>query len=384
MEPKEKYSILLLPGDGVGVEVTREARKVLEVLVDEGGLAFEFEEVPCGGAYYLEHGMEWPLGTFEKCKAADAIFLGAVGHVVDGKEVFTRPGEPYDEPRLAGYAPVIGNRKKLNLYANVRPIKLYPNVPQKLGGKLVQIFDPEKVDYVIVRENTEGEYSGKTYPITDEQGNEIGRYTPINITREATERIVRFAFRLAEKRNKQKKVTCVEKSNIVGAHKYFREIFQEIHKNEFSHIEADYAYMDAFCQWQMKSPEWFDVVVAPNLAGDVISDNGSTTAGGLGFAAGGNIGDDHAMFEPIHGSAPKYAGQDKVNPTAAILAAMMMVEWLGERYSDEKLLEGARLMEEAVIKVMKDGSVRTYDMGGDSKCSEMGTAIAEALKSFYR
>lgn len=375
---KESYYIVALPGDGVGKEVTEQALKILEAVQQKEQIQFNIEIIPCGGEYYLKHGMEWPIGSFEKCKEADAILLGAVGHVVDGKEVFTKPGEPYDEPRLAGYAPVIGNRKKLDLYANVRPIKLYPNVPQKFGGKLQFIFEPEQVDYVIVRENTEGEYSGKTYPLTDEEGREIGKYTPINITRRATERIVRFAFELARKRNKKKKVTCVDKSNIIGAHLYFREIFTEIHEKEFPDVEADYAYFDAFCQWQMKSPEWFDVVVAPNLVGDVISDNGSTTAGGLGFAAGGNIGDHHAMFEPIHGSAPKYAGQDKVNPCAAILATVMMLEWLGERFSDEALCRASQEVEAALISVLKEGKVRTYDIGGNSKCSEMGNAIREA------
>lgn len=383
MEPKEKYWIVLLPGDGVGVEVVRESVKILKTFSEHSGVQFELEEIPCGGSYYVEHGLEWPIGSFEKCKGSDAILLGAVGHVIDGKDVFTRPGQPYEDSQLAGYAQVIENRKKLQLYANVRPIKLYPNVPQKFGGKFVNLFEPEKVDYVIVRENTEGEYSGKTYPITDDKGIDIGKYTPINITQEAAERIIRFAFRLAKKRNKKNLVTCVEKSNIIGAHNYFREIFTEIHKKEFPEMKADYAYFDAFCQWQMKSPEWFDVVVAPNLVGDVTSDNGSTTAGGLGFAAGGNIGDHHAMFEPIHGSAPKYTGQDKVNPIACIAATSMMLDWLGERYSDPKLLEGAKKIEGAIIQVMAEGKVRTYDIGGNSKCSEMGEALRSALEKSY-
>jgi len=371
-----RYKIVVLPGDGVGPEVTAQALKVLGEVSRLLGVEFDVEEIPCGGLYYLEHGEEWPEGSFEKCRQADAIFLGAVGHEVDGQPVMTEPGKPYPEPQLAGYGPVIGNRKRLNLYANVRPIKLYPGVRARISGSFKQIWKPEDVDYVIVRENTEDAYTGEIEEIED------GLMTPIKITRKATEKVVRFAFRLAEKRDKLGKVTCVDKSNIVGAHRLFREIFTEIGRSEFPEIELDYAYFDAFCQWQMRNPEWYDVVVAPNLVGDVISDNGATQQGGLGLAAGANIGDEHAMFEPIHGSAPRHAGKDKVNPMAAILALKMMLEWLGERFSDERLLRGARLVEDAVAAVLKEGRPLTYDLVGESRaarCSEVGEAICKKL-----
>lgn len=375
--PKQSYYIVALPGDGIGTEVLSCALRVLRAVGELFRVDFKVEEIPCGGHYYAEHETEWPEGSFEKCQAADAILLGAVGHEVDGKTVFTKPGKPYPEPQLAGFAQVIGNRKKLDLYANVRPVKLYPGVKHKIHGKLIQVWEPGKVDYVVIRENTEDAYTGEMEVIED------GRVTPIRITRRATERVTRYAFNLARRRNKQKKVTCVDKSNIIGAHRFFRDVFREVGEREFGDITLDYAYVDAFCQWQIRSPEWFDVVVGPNLVGDIISDNGATTAGGLGLAVGGNIGDDHAMFEPIHGSAPKHAGKDKANPLAAILSMQMMLDWLGARHSDNRLARAADKVEAAVAALLQEGKTLTYDLIGEEKaarCSEVGAAVEEKLR----
>ena len=375
--PKQSYRIVALPGDGIGPEVLASALLVLNTVRELFKVDFEVEDIPCGGHYYAEHETEWPDGSFEKCEAADAILLGAVGHEVNGRPVFTKPGKPYPEPQLAGFAQVIGNRKKLDLYANVRPVKLYPGVKHKIHGKLVQVWEPEKVDYVVIRENTEDAYTGEIQTIED------GRITPIRITRAATERVVRYAFNLARRRNKQNKVTCVDKSNIIGAHRFFREVFREVGEKEFPDLTLDYAYVDAFCQWQIRSPEWFDVVVGPNLVGDIVSDNGATTAGGLGLAVGGNIGDQHAMFEPIHGSAPKHAGKDKANPMAAILAMQMMLDWLGNRYADDRLTRSAAAVEAAVAEVLTEGKTLTYDLVGDeraAKCSEVGAAVQSKLR----
>ena len=374
---KQSYRIIALPGDGIGPEVLGSALVVLDAVKELFHVDFEVEEIACGGHYYAEHETEWPEGSFEKCESADAILLGAVGHEIDGKPVFTKPGKPYPEPQLAGFAQVIGNRKKLDLYANVRPVKLYPGVKHKIHGNLVQVWDPDKVDYVVIRENTEDAYTGEVETI------EGGRVTPIRITRAATERVTRYAFNLARRRNRQKKVTCVDKSNIIGAHRFFRDVFREVGEKEFPDLTLDYAYVDAFCQWQIRSPEWFDVVVGPNLVGDIVSDNGATTAGGLGLAVGGNIGDEHGMFEPIHGSAPKHAGKDKANPLAAILAMQMMLDWLAARYADDRLAGAALKVEAAVAAVLKEGKTLTYDLIGEeraSKCSEVGAAVAEKLR----
>lgn len=378
MPPKQSYYIVALPGDGIGPEVMACALKVLNTAGELFQIDFRVEEIPCGGHYYAEHEIEWPEGSFEKCEAADAVLLGAVGHEVDGKTVFTKPGKPYPEPQLAGFAQVILNRQKLGLYANVRPVKLYPGVKHKIHGELKQVWEPGKVDYVVIRENTEDAYTGETSSI------EGGKVTPIRITRQATERVARYAFNLARLRAKQYKVTCVDKSNIIGAHRFFREVFREVGTREFPEIKLDYAYVDAFCQWQIRNPEWYDVVVGPNLVGDIVSDNGATTAGGLGLAVGGNIGDEHAMFEPIHGSAPKHAGRDKANPLAAILAMQMMLAWLGTRNADERLQRAAEKVEAAVASLLSEGKTLTYDLIGEAKasrCSEVGAAVDEKLRA---
>ncbi|MBI3949616.1 MAG: isocitrate/isopropylmalate dehydrogenase family protein [Acidobacteria bacterium] len=377
---KDSYYIVALPGDGIGPEVLECALKVLQTVGELFRVDLNVESIPCGGHYYVVHETEWPEGSFEKCQAADAILLGAVGHDVDGKPVFTKPGKPYPEPQLAGFAQVIANRQKLDLYANVRPVKLYPGIRHKIHGEFLQVWQPGKVDYVVVRENTEDAYTGEMQTI------EGGRITPIRITRKATERVVRYAFNLARRRNKQKKVTCVDKSNIVGAHRYFRDVFREIGLAEFPDIILDYAYVDAFCQWQIRNPEWYDVVVGPNLVGDITSDNGATTAGGLGLAVGGNIGDEHAMFEPIHGSAPKHAGKDKANPMASILAMQMMLDWLGVKYTDDRLTKAAGMIEAAVAAVIAEGKTLTYDLVGEekaAKCSEVGAAVDERLRMIF-
>ncbi|MDX6614094.1 MAG: hypothetical protein QOD75_3280 [Blastocatellia bacterium] len=375
---KQSYYIVALPGDGIGPEVLACALNVLRTAGQLFGIDFQVEEIPCGGQYYVEHETEWPEGSFEKCEAADAVLLGAVGHEVNGKTVFTKPGKPYPEPQLAGFAQVILNRRKLELYANVRPVKLYPGVKHKIHGELRQVWEPGKVDYVVIRENTEDAYTGETNPIPD------GQSTPIKITRQATERVSRYAFNLARRRAKQLKVTCVDKSNIIGAHRFFREVFREVGEREFPDIKLDYAYVDAFCQWQIRNPEWYDVVVGPNLVGDIISDNGATTAGGLGLAVGGNIGDNHAMFEPIHGSAPKHAGKDKANPLAAILSVQMMLDWLGTRYEDSRLHRAAEQVETAVAELLSEGKTLTYDLIGEAKasrCSEVGAAVEVKLRT---
>ncbi len=389
------YEVVVLPGDGIGIEVTAEALKILDQVREISGAEFALETIECGGHYYADHGVEWPEGSFEKCRAADAILLGAVGHEIDGKAVFTKPGQPYPTAQLAGYAQVIGNRNRLDLYANVRPVKLFPGVRHKVHGKMLAVWEPGLVDYVVVRENTEDAYTGETYDVPRERGGP-GRETPIRITEARAQRIVRFAFELARRRAHARtgssaprapKVTCVEKSNIIGAHRYFRDIFEELGAREFPDVERDAAYFDAFCMWQVRNPEWFDVVVAPNLVGDVISDLGSATQGGMGVAAGGNIGDHHGMFEPIHGSAPKHAGRNKANPIAAILALRMLLDWLGRRHDDGRLVEAGAQVEAAVASVLRRGDAVTYDLAADGQgksCSACGDAVSRELAKLVR
>ena len=335
---KESYYIVALPGDGIGPEVFIVcALNVLKTAGHMFQIDFQIEEIPCGGHYYAEHEMEWPEGSFEKCEQADAILLGAVGHEVDGKTVFTKPGKPYPEPQLAGFAQVILNRQKLNLYANVRPVKLYPGVKHKIHGELKQVWEPRQSR---LRSHPR-EYRGRLHG-RDERRLTTAKSRPSGSPGQplSASCVMRSTWRAAATR--QHKVTCVDKSNIIGAHRFFREVFREVGQSEFPDLKLDYAYVDAFCQWQIRNPEWYDVVVGPNLVGDIISDNGATTAGGLGLAVGGNIGDEHGMFEPIHGSAPKHAGKDRANPLAAILAAQMMLDWLGNASRRRAFATGCR------------------------------------------
>ncbi len=365
------YTLVLLGGDGTGPEVMREGVKVLQAVEESFGLSFDLVPYPCGGQHYLDTGEEWPDGAFDSCKSADAILLGAVG----------LPGANLPNGEIAGINVLFGLRFGLDLYANVRPTKLYPNVRHKVHEGFKQVWEPGKVDFVIIRENTEGLYT-PTRGYLDRGGTKELAVDSRVITRKGAERVIRFAFEIARSRHGAPadgahRVTCVDKSNVTAGCKLFRAIYDEV-AAAYPSIQRDYAYIDAFLQWLVRSPESYDVAVTSNMFGDIATDLAAVLQGGMGMAAGGNVGDDHGMFEPIHGSAPKYAGQDKVNPTAMILATQMMLEWLGRRKKDKALQQAAVTVEKAVEAVLREGKTLTYDLGGAAKCSEMGTAIAKA------
>jgi 3-isopropylmalate dehydrogenase len=366
------YNLVVLPGDGTGPEVMREGMKVLKAVEDTFALSFEKVLYPCGGQHYLDTGDEWPEEAFGSCKAADAILLGAVGL----PEAILPNGE------LAGIGVLFGLRFGLDLYANVRPTKLYPNVRHKIHDGFKQVWEPGKVDFVIVRENTEGLYTPTRGYLTRGGVDELAVDSRI-ITRKGVERVVRFAFEIAKSRrgtpaDGTHRVTCVDKSNVTAGCKLFRKVYDEV-ADGYPGVERDYAYIDAFQQWLVRSPELYDVAVTSNMFGDISTDLAAVLQGGMGMAASGNIGDAHAMFEPIHGSAPKHAGRDEVNPIAMILAVQMMLEWLGRRKGDRGLREAAAAVEKSVETVLKAGKLVTYDLGGTAKCSEVGTAIATAV-----
>jgi len=366
------FKIVVLAGDGVGPEVVREGVKVLKAVGTAYGLSFDLVPFPCGGQHYLDTGEEWPDGAFESCKAADAILLGAVG----------LPEAVLPNGEIAGVGVVFGLRFGLDLYANVRPTKLYPNVRHKIHDAFKQVWEPGKVDFVIVRENTEGLYT-PTRGFLDRGGVKELAVDSRVITRKGAERVIRFAFELSKQRNgapsdQKRRVTCVDKSNVTAGCKLFRQVYDEV-AARYPTIQRDYAYIDAFQQWLLRSPEAYDVAVTTNVFGDIATDLAAVLQGGLGMAAGGNIGDEHAMFEPIHGSAPKHAGKDEVNPIAMILAVQMMLDWLGRRKRDKTLREAATAVERATEGVLKTGKTLTYDLGGTAKCSEVGTAVAGAV-----
>ncbi len=372
--------IVLLPGDGIGTEVMDQGRRVLNAALEAAGLTANLKEIPCGGQYYLEHGVDWPEGSYDVCRAADIVFLGAVGWPDpegEGPVIMT-------DGNMAGYSPVIGTRRVLELYANVRPVKLFPGVFHKIHGQHAQVWEPAKVDMMFVRENTEGLYTGIGGKVANSGRAVVATDTRI-ITRENSERVIRYAFELCRRRNKgapsdgKLRVTAVVKDNVLEGCRFFRDIFFEI-ATEYPEIEAETAIVDAFTQWLIQRPEWYDVVVTTNMFGDIVTDLASVLQGGMGMAVGCNVGDDNAMFEPIHGSAPKHAGKDRANPLAMILAIKEGLEWYGARVGHAGLARAGVAIERSIIDLLEARETLTYDLVGEEAAStttEVGTALLE-------
>jgi 3-isopropylmalate dehydrogenase len=370
-----KYRIAWLPGDGIGNDVMEAARVVL----DSVELDAEYVHGDIGWEFWCREGDAFPTRTVHLLKTVDAALFGAI----TSKPVKAAEAELALELRGKGLtyrSPIVRMRQLFDLYVCLRPIKGYPGNP--LNYK-------EGIDLVVFRENTEDLYAGVEFgPVPKElaatlkalskpfghfadlPAEEYAVSCKIN-TKKGSERIVRAAFEFAKKHGRRK-VTVVHKANVVRATDgLFLEEAKKVAK-DFPGIQMDDANIDAICMWLLKNPFAYDVLVAPNLYGDIISDLCAQMVGGLGFGCSGNIGAELAVFEPTHGSAPKYAGQHKVNPIATILAAKMMLDWLGER-------EKAERIELAVSEVIKDGRIRTYDMGGSGSTREMGKAIAAAV-----
>ncbi len=328
-----------------------------------------------GRRYYQETGKEWEEEDEAAALRADAILMGAVGW----------PGVSLPNGDIAGAALVLGLRRRLDLFANVRPCRLYPGVRHRISGEFKEVWSPSKVDMVIVRENTEGLYAPLHGRLERGEETEVAVDTRL-ITRRGSERVIRAAFELARRRGRgapqdhRLRVTCVDKSNVLEGCRFFRETYDRI-ATAYPEVEKDYAYVDAFTQWVIRNPERYDVAVSTNMMGDIITDLASVLQGGMGFAAGGNIGDGHAMFEPVHGSAPKYAGKNQVNPFATFFAVEMMLRWLADRHSDASLVRQAERLEQALARVLASGSARTYDQGGTASTSQVGDTVAEAIRS---
>jgi 3-isopropylmalate dehydrogenase len=371
------YTIALLPGDGVGVEVVGQARRVLDAAAAIHGLDFAFDEIPCGAQYFLGHGQDWPDGSAQRCADADALLLGAIGWPAeDGSGTLLRP-----DGKMAGWSAIVGNRIGLDLYANVRPAKLLPGVRHLISGQHRQVWKPEDVDILFFRENTEDLYCGIGGKMMASGESDIAIDTRI-VTRPATERIVRRAFEAAMRPNRVRtdgvrRVSCVVKDNILHGCRLFVRVLHEVGA-EYSAVEREVVLVDAFTQWLVRQPEHYDVVVAPNMFGDIITELAAALQGGMGMAVGCNIGDRHAMFEPIHGAAPKHVGKDRVNPMAAILAAAEMLMWLGERHGDNALLAAAANVQSAVRAVLRKGEVLTYDLVGADRASS-ASAVTTAI-----
>lgn len=373
----EPYQVVLLPGDGAGVEVMNQAKKALDRVAARYSVQFETEEIPCGGQYFLQHGRDWPEGSERRCAEADLIFLGAVGWPdPNGKGPVTMK-----DGKMAGWSAVIGNRLRLDLYANVRPVKLYPGVQHRISGQMRPVWQPENVDMVFLRENTEDLYVGAGTVLRPGNVAQVATDTRI-ITRRASERIIRLAYQTAMRRqgapkDGKKRVTAVVKNNVLDGCRMFTEIFEEVGR-EFRDVEADVAIVDAFTQWLITEPERYDVVVTTNMFGDIVTDLASVLQGGMGMAVGCNVGDQHGMFEPIHGTAPPFAGQDKLNPMAMLGAVAEGLRWLGIRREHRDLQAAAVAIEDGIRRVLAAGAPLTFDLVGDERAAKMSD-VTEAV-----
>ena len=371
------YNIALIPGDGIGPEIIREGKKVIDTASKIFGLNINWNEYPFGAEHYLKTGELMPDSALREIQDLDAIYLGAVG------DTRVKPGILEKEILLK-------TRFYFDQYINLRPIKLYQGVPTPLKNK-----NPEDINFYVVRENTEDFYVGiggrfkgrvnqdhlevlrKLYKakiqvsFNLEQEEEIAYQVGL-ISKSGTKRVIEYAFELAQKKN-MKRVTSVDKANVLtNIYGLWRDIFKEV-SNQYPDIETEFTLVDAITMWFVRKPEWFKVVVAPNMFGDIITDLGAMIQGGLGIAAGGNINPEGiSMFEPIHGSAPKYKDKSVANPTATILAGAMMLDFLRET-------EVAKAIEGAVEKVLSEGKVRSHDLGGNSSTIEVGDEIVKKL-----
>ncbi|MGQ9507769.1 MAG: 3-isopropylmalate dehydrogenase [Thermodesulfobacteriota bacterium] len=348
------YKIAVIPGDGTGPEVVAEGLKVLKVVSEKYNFKYHIEHYDLGGERYLRTKETLPDSVLNELRQMDAIYLGAIGH-------------PEVRPGILEKGILLRIRFELDQYINLRPVKLYPGVETPIKGK-----GPKDIDFVVIRENTEGAYIGAGGFFKKGTPDEIAIQEAIH-TRKGVERCIRFAFDYCRKRNKERKVTLCGKTNVLTyAFDLWERVFNEVSK-EFEEIETNYAHVDAICMWMVKNPEWFDVIVTDNMFGDIITDLGAMIQGGLGIAAGGNINPNGvSMFEPIGGSTPKYRGQGVVSPLAAISALQMMLEQLGE-------LNAANGIEEAIMKIVSR-DVKNLSAGKMGyRTSEVGDLVVKYI-----
>jgi len=349
------HKIAVIPGDGTGPEVVAEGLKVLKAVSQKVGFRYEITTFDFGGERYLRTGETLPDSAIGELRQFDAIYLGAIGH-------------PDVKPGILEKGILLKLRFSLDQYINLRPVKLYPGVWTPLRDK-----GPEDIDFVVVRENTEGLYAGAGGVLKRGTPDEVAIQESIN-TRRGVERCLRYAFQFCRERNRKKTLTLCGKTNVLTyAFDLWERAFHEIGERDYPDIKRQYAHVDATCMWMVKNPEWFDVIVTDNMFGDIITDLGAIIQGGMGIAAGGNINPEGlSMFEPIGGSAPKYAGKGVINPMAAISACQMMLEVLGEK-------RAAQVLEKAIIEVVstKLKSMSAGKMGYST--SQVGDLVAEAV-----
>lgn len=361
---EKSFHIAVLPGDGIGPEVMHAAQAVLETVQSRIGRSLKMEWLPAGAQHYLNSGVALPDETLRQCESADAILFGAMGlpHVrsADGTEII----------------PQLDLRMHFDLYAGVRPIRTFKGLPTPLS-------DPkaEQIDLVLVRESTEGLFYARGRG--DVRGDEEV-FDTMRITRKGTERICEFAFKLAEERaqrlSRPGRVTNIDKANVFASMAFFRKVFEEV-AGRHAEVSADSGYVDAMALNLVMKPWTYDVLVTENMFGDILSDLIAALVGGMGMAPSGDIGDKHGLFQPAHGTAPDITGQGKANPTAMLLSAAMMLEWLAMRSGDAALSDGAKLIERAVEQVFASQQVRPIEFGGTHGTAAITEAVVAAVRA---
>ncbi len=359
---KQQFDIAVFEGDGIGPEIMAPTLDLLSLLARQSRYDLRFKVCTAGATHYAQTGESLPQSSLERAGAADAILLSAMGlpsvRYPDGTEI----------------TPQIELRVKLNLFAGVRPVRVFPGQPSPL-----KLPAGEEVDFVLIRESTEGLFHTQGCgTVTENEARET-----LLITRETSEQLFRFAFRLAGERNRAGRgagrVTCVDKANVFRAFAFFRDIF-DTEAAKHPDLSADHAYVDATALRFVLEPWKFDVMVTENMFGDILSDLGAGLMGGLGLAPSADIGTDHAVFQPCHGTAPDIAGEGKANPMAMFLSAAMMLEWLGQRHEAPVLLKDGERLRETVETVVARGDCLTGDLGGSASTLEVAKAVEEALE----
>ncbi|CAG2154780.1 isocitrate/isopropylmalate dehydrogenase family protein [Cupriavidus numazuensis] len=358
----QTLEIAVLPGDGIGREVMGACLQVLQAAQGLcGGPALRCTTYNAGAQYYAESGVALPDETLKACKESSAILFGAMGwpdiRHADGTEII----------------PQLDLRMELGLYAGVRPIRWFPGLPRVLTDERAK-----EIDFVLVREQTEGLFyaRGRGRVENDEEA-----YDTMQITRTGSTRVTEFAFRLAEQRKargKSSRVTCVDKANVFASMAFFRKVFDEV-ASRYPAIEKDHAYVDAMALTMVKKPWTLDVMVTENMFGDILSDLAAGLIGGMGMASSADIGDNHGLFQPAHGTAPDIAGQGKANPCAMLLSAAMMLEWLAFRHDEPQLATCGTLIEKAVEHALAAGGVVPMEYGGAAGTADMTKAVIDAL-----
>lgn len=361
MPSNSAFRIAVLPGDGIGHEIMPPTLELLQAAADRaGGFALDFETLDAGAGVYRETGTAMPDAVLERARAADAILLGAMGlpdvRYPDGREI----------------TPQIDIREILGLYAGVRPVRTFPGLP-------VPLADPRgrQLDFVLIRESTEGLFAARTTP---DRGADQATDT-MRITRAACERLFAFTFGLAGERQAggaPGRVTCVDKANVLGSMGFFRDLFMA-EAAAHPDLTADAVYVDAMALTFLRNPWDLDVLVTENMFGDILSDAGAGLMGGLGFAPSADIGDDHAVFQPCHGTAPDIMGQGKANPTAMFLSAAMMLDWLGRRHGVGAAVEAGALVTAAVEAAYTPGALHPFETGGRDGLRQITDAVMAAL-----